>query len=187
MLNHSRATYFYNKGFSLLELMVVISIVTLLATLTMANYKRFIIKAAHAEANLNLRTGHTLMITLVSEYDPFNNAIHATPITLQLQKAIKDTRRYMYYPDMQGRNEDMWVMVAMEQGSCTDRGISNYCSRGDSWAVAGNGALLPYYDSYRCAEFTTPSLFPGMSYHLATNLLADQYYHFIGDMHYIGE
>ena len=72
-------------GFSLVELMVVLSIVGIIVTLALPKFKEFQVRARQAEARSNLRYINTLQIAYHSEnniYAGFFNVENSTFVLL---------------------------------------------------------------------------------------------------------
>ena len=65
------SSYSSEKGFSLVELMVVVSIIGVLATLAIPRFRVFQAKARQAEAKVNLSQIYTLQMSYHGEHDKF--------------------------------------------------------------------------------------------------------------------
>lgn len=63
------------KGFSLIELMIVIAIIAFLATLAMPNFLRFLSKAKRTEAYMNLGSIYTAQKAYFAEHGHYSSSL----------------------------------------------------------------------------------------------------------------
>lgn len=63
-----------NKGFSLIELMVVVAIIGVLAAIAVPNYQRFTAKSKQSEAKSNLSAVYSSMRAFNSEWQTYNGS-----------------------------------------------------------------------------------------------------------------
>lgn len=64
-----------NKGFSLVELMIVVAIIALLTTIAVPNFMRFLAKAKRAEAYLNLHSIYAAQKAYWAEHGNYSSVL----------------------------------------------------------------------------------------------------------------
>ncbi len=73
-LRRKRKLFFSNKGFSLIELMIVVAIIGILATVAIPNFQVFIRRGKQAEAKSNLTTIYSAQRAFHGEWGFFKGA-----------------------------------------------------------------------------------------------------------------
>ncbi len=64
------------KGFTLIELMIVVAIIAVLAAIAIPNFMSFVAKTKRSEAKFNLEAIHKAQISWFSENDFFSNSFN---------------------------------------------------------------------------------------------------------------
>ncbi|MGA7104903.1 MAG: prepilin-type N-terminal cleavage/methylation domain-containing protein [Candidatus Deferrimicrobiaceae bacterium] len=65
-----------NKGFTLIELMIVVAIIAILAAIAIPNFMSFVVKTKRTEAKTNLEAIYKAEISWFGEYDYFSNSFN---------------------------------------------------------------------------------------------------------------
>jgi prepilin-type N-terminal cleavage/methylation domain-containing protein len=104
-----KCTNFSSKGFSLVELMIVLVIVGILAAVTIPAYFNHILRTRQSDTYhnlLDLKAAQEMVYSLENKYAPNPNPYPATPnalhtysdtLTKMLNFDFEDTKYYMYY------------------------------------------------------------------------------------------
>lgn len=79
-----------NKGFTLIELMIVVAIIGILAAIAIPNFLRYQAKTKQSEAKTNLSSIWTAQITYFGEHDVYTSSL------ANLSWAAEGTTRYTY-------------------------------------------------------------------------------------------
>ena len=79
------------KGFTLIELMIVVAIIGILAAVAVPNFMRFQARAKQSEAKMNLKAIYTAQHAYMQETDTFSNSIR--DIGFEPERG----NRYAYY------------------------------------------------------------------------------------------
>ena len=79
-----------DRGFTLIELMIVVAVVGILAALAIPNFLRFQAKSKQTEAQVNLRSIYASQNTYFAEHDTYTAAI------TNLEWEPEGTARYQY-------------------------------------------------------------------------------------------
>ena len=66
-----------NKGFTLIELMIVVAIIGILAAIAVPNFQNYQAKARQSEAKISLGTVHSQEISFNAEYGKYTNSLDA--------------------------------------------------------------------------------------------------------------
>src|SRR5687768_1660780 len=83
------------RGFTLIELMIVVAIIGILAAIAIPNFNRFQAKSKQSEAKTNLKSIFTGAKARLAEKDEFANPVDATAIN-QIGFAPESGNRYTY-------------------------------------------------------------------------------------------
>ena len=125
MLNKLRKSMKSEKGFTLIELMIVVAIIGILAAIAIPNFLSYQKKAAQSEAKTNLGTVRTLEEAYAADHDSYATSLDS------LGFSTKGTPRYSYGVS----TADASSFTALATGSTGS--IS-----GDKWSMDELGALV---------------------------------------------
>ncbi len=85
-----RAMHQRSKGFTLIELMIVVAIIGILAAIAIPNFIRYQVKAKQAEATTSLKSIYTAQVSYFAETDSYTSVFTA------LGWVAESTRRFTY-------------------------------------------------------------------------------------------
>jgi len=89
--------YDKKKGFTLIELMIVVAIIGILSALAIPNFLKFRSKAMQAEARANLGALHTCQTVYFSDFDTYAGGAEAFLLTRFIP--VTGKKRYSYILD----------------------------------------------------------------------------------------
>ena len=96
MLNKLRRSMKNEKGFTLIELMIVVAIIGILAAIAIPNFLNYQKKAAQSEAKVNLGSIRTLQEAYAADHDTYATASNDAGLLATLGFQTKGTGRYSY-------------------------------------------------------------------------------------------
>ncbi|MFH1626171.1 MAG: prepilin-type N-terminal cleavage/methylation domain-containing protein [Pseudomonadota bacterium] len=125
MLTKLRRSMKGEKGFTLIELMIVVAIIGILAAIAIPNFLSYQRKAMQAEAKTNLGAIRTLEEAYAADHDNYATSIDA------LGFSMKGTARYTY--GVSTADADSFTAIAA--GNALER------IAGDKWSIDEAGAV----------------------------------------------
>ena len=131
MLNKLRKSMKNEKGFTLIELMIVVAIIGSLAAIAIPNFLNYQKKAKQSEAKVNLGAIRTLAEAYRAEHDtylPAGATVPYDPVVLGFE--VKGTARYTYSVTVATAT----TFTVTATGTAT--GIA-----GDVWTIDQDGTL----------------------------------------------
>jgi len=117
------------KGFTLIELMIVVAIIGILAAIAIPNFMNYQCKAKQSEAKVNLGNIRTAEEAYYAEYDNYTTSL--TDIGFD----TKGTAKYVYTID------DIVTSTVATDDAFTASATGASVGKGDSWTITHTGAL----------------------------------------------
>jgi type IV pilus assembly protein PilA len=123
----------HSKGFTLIELMIVVAIIGILAAIAIPNYMNYQCKAKQSEAKTNLGAIRTSQEAFRAEHDAYTTNLNATGFVIEgehvysytVEQNVNSTHftASAWADDLNG-NDDRWEMYA----NGTQENVTNACS-----------------------------------------------------------
>ena len=110
-----------SKGFTLIELMIVVAIIGILAAIAIPNFLTYQCKARQAEAKTNLGSLRVSQEAYYAEYDTYS-------VRSNIGFAIKGTTRYTYNTTPSGDGQSFTATAGGVEGRVA----------GDIWTMTGD-------------------------------------------------
>jgi type IV pilus assembly protein PilA len=135
------------KGFTLIELMIVVAIIGILAAIAIPNFIKFQARAKQSEAKANLKAMFTAEKAYIQEKDAYNTLINIVGFSPERNN------RYAYFLSSTGTLEDR--SGATKSSASTDSGVGV-----DTYRYAN---ATQAYAATTCTPTTTGPATPGIS------------------------
>ena len=119
-----------SKGFTLIELMIVVAIIGILAAIAIPNFLKYQCKARQSEAKTNLGSMRVSEEAYYAEYDTYTND------TQRMGFDVKGTSKYTFA---------VTTAAAGQEFTGTATGTAGSIS-GDQWSMDEEGTLTPVND-----------------------------------------
>ena len=140
-----------SKGFTLIELMIVVAIIGILAAIAIPNFLRYQAKSKQTEAKANLGAIFTSEVSYMAEYNTYTAIAQGAgggAITTNLDWAPTGTTRYIYNTTAANGT----AFMAQAQGN-----IMNIAGQLDTWKINQNRNLVNTYDQITQVTLPDPT------------------------------
>jgi len=117
------------KGFTLIELMIVVAIIGILAAIAIPNFMNYQCKAKQSEAKSNLGNIRTAQEAYYAEYDNYTNSLPAIGFS------TKGSARYSY--SVSG----LVTSAVATDDAFTASATGASVGKGDAWTITNGGTL----------------------------------------------
>jgi type IV pilus assembly protein PilA len=135
------------KGFTLIELMIVVAIIGILAAIAIPNFIKFQARAKQSEAKANLKAMFTAEKAYIQEKDAYNSLINIVGFSPERNN------RYAYFLNSSGTLEDRSAATKVSAATDTGVGVDTYRYTGATQAYAAT----------TCTPTSTGPLVPGIT------------------------